>query len=1075
MMAFVKHACWRPESGDTFVRKEAIEGERWVFLGVHLRIEGMAALEGPKDVVTDEALFQALYAKHTQALAVVSGEPGCGKSHLIQWLRFRWPESEHDHVVLVPRTDGSLLGTLERLRQGLGHEYAQPLDGLGHVNQHTTEGRANNFLGALVTSCKKSTYSNQDETPVHADWLESMQAWRILNHDALRESWDAPRKLVDLRLGGRAEASNQEAARFHPQHLLDLITCIKAADGNVGNIKAQMLFTELERERDRVRDVIVRIPDLDAQARALNAEAPISARFLEALNGRCGDALQDLVGIPPRALERAFMETRRRLRKNNKRLVLLLEDITNLQGVDRQLLEALLPSVAMPSHGDVCELVAVIGVTPFYWEEYLEKVGNIGGRLSFRVDLTTDEQHGLAERRARFIATPAKRKELVATYLNAARLGEAALKNWAESNDGSPRPNACTDCPHRATCHSTFGAVPVDNVGGGAVGLYPLNHFAVERFWNALRAPHGSRTLKTPRGLLTNVLSQVLADGSHLQNGRFPTANLEGANVEVPPPSPELEDELQPLTDANPDESRRTMRTLTWWRDQENERSEYRGLNRNTLAAFGVHWPGQGVVVPERAGTTPPPSPQPAGKAEPPPALPPAALPPPPVVVPPLNEYWQKRVENLNAWGRGQNLEGAREWEVILRSLVESLEPQRVGAMPWLWEKIFTPDNIVLEGTSARRTAMQFVVPRDAEVRYGLTAAAKLRHFKNLSAEEKALEVGRLATFQRWLFSEAVTKYRGTEQELLAALGGEDPRDLLVKTLVVGSWLSSSALPSEPAAKSWAASIPTPKDHRLIRDAKWTSLENKWRHAHSTLLENVCRWLRVGQSPSKATGGLVDPAQLLSAVTGLAADLLVWPSANIRHLPQSLQTDLSAATELAAALRQDLESAIKNEDQRIRDWAVGVEHATEGTDAGGRLEAAKKVVQGLRGLDEDLLPHGRVQAWESALAHLVPAGVALGTKSFEQAADEIESLAKAEEDVALPDRLDRVLSTRHRPGIEAIHGAMAAAQQVLTEAHARAKEWIGTAGDTDLDGLHRAGERVMKHADVILGAAKADP
>jgi len=100
----------------------------------------------------ETALLETLSAPATRhAFCVVEGEPGSGKSHLIRWLRVKWPYEE-DLVLLIQRADGSLEGTLCQLQEKLPAEYQHLFEYVGRPQEITLAGRSRVFQGNRSTS-----------------------------------------------------------------------------------------------------------------------------------------------------------------------------------------------------------------------------------------------------------------------------------------------------------------------------------------------------------------------------------------------------------------------------------------------------------------------------------------------------------------------------------------------------------------------------------------------------------------------------------------------------------------------------------------------------------------------------------------------------------------------------------------------------------------------------------------------------------------------------------------------------------------------------------------------------------
>src|SRR5207247_1124893 len=139
-----------------------------------------------------------------------------------------------------------------------------------------------------------------------------------------------------------------------------------------------------------------------------------------------------------------FRHVRRLLRKQGNRLVLLLEDITNFQGVDEALFDVLITDSAMVP--DECDLVSIVGVTPGYLRENIRGRGNYLQRFTHHVRLSEPASGG-GYQSVRGLQAPESQVRFASRYLNAVRLGVETVKEH-----GDKVPNACDPCPERPTC-----------------------------------------------------------------------------------------------------------------------------------------------------------------------------------------------------------------------------------------------------------------------------------------------------------------------------------------------------------------------------------------------------------------------------------------------------------------------------------------------------------------------------------------------------------------------------------------------------------------------------------------------
>ncbi|WP_437277876.1 hypothetical protein WME90_42685 [Sorangium sp. So ce375] len=1102
-MSFVKYACWSDGEINTFVRTTALEGGKAVFLGVHLPIVGFECVAGQLPEPTEEALFQALLQRRAHVLVVVEGEPGSGKSHLIQWLRYRWPGDGNDHVVVVPRSDGSLLGALERLRTELGEPFAEPLRGLGQVAEHSLEGRAQAFLGQLVTFCQKTSYAQGLRLPKHADWLDHTSAWRILNHNALRSEWPAPREIVNI-LGGAEGKRDQRMARFAPAHVVQMVELILASGGKIGSLAPQALFVQLQREVNSVVRGVVkehRDDDVDTQIAALGNGAPNTTKLLEALDARCEHAVQGLLGIQRDELQKRFLEVRRRLRAANRRLVLLLEDITNLQGVDQQLIEALLPSPATPEESDLCDLVAVLGVTPEYHQKAIEGHGNLRDRLAFHIRLTTSDEDEVLKRKARFLLDPEIRARFVATYLNAVRTTHVRMKAWVERDPDSPRPNACETCPRRKPCHAAFGSVTIPKVAHGPVGLYPFTRDSIERFWGRLTDPERKRTQQTPRGLLINVISVGLKQREDLVRGHFPTEEFEHRSIDKIRPGARLNEPLEKV--SAPEERKRLTRAIVWWGDKDDGsvRTEsggriYSGIPQGVMAAFALEWPGEGIIQPAPedaldtdAGETPAvamaatvevipvAAPAPAEKSaarqntKPQEAVP--SAPPPPKHESVLPREWRERIEHLDGWAGGDDLVSPTAWESLLFSAFNKLAPEELGSPRWLWHRTMTEDNVVLQGTRQNPDTLQLVIQRGPVVHHGLTSLAWLRH-GTVADEVKLVEhFGHVARFQAELARRAVEHVRGIEAKVKEYLGG-DPGELAAKALVVLAWLWAEP-PAQgerplPAAQ-WQLALRTRRSRAGLTKS-WTSLGESYQGLIDALREIVAETERVGQEPQTDTSldsALLDPAAIERAVRELVEAPTRWQPTQKTFPAKKLREFLAPVHYIVGKLRAEFESAIEAEDHATLALVKAIDGHTGGNDVEGFLARTRQTVEGLKQIDPNFLPTNLATEFSQSLKEMSQCELGAGSEGVRAADDAIAELTGAPPEADIPTKLMRVVRAP-RLNLATMHKAVDLGARAIQHAHDKASCWMAESGVEGTDEIEAAAARIEQAAKKVVSA-----
>jgi len=88
-------------------------------------------------------------------------------------------------------------------------------------------------------------------------------------------------------------------------------------------------------------------------------------------NGMVEAVIQQCTGILPGDFEQIFIEVRRELKRQQKDLILLIEDITAFTGIDQGLLNALVVShTGENADRQMCKLVSLVGTTSEYYEKF---------------------------------------------------------------------------------------------------------------------------------------------------------------------------------------------------------------------------------------------------------------------------------------------------------------------------------------------------------------------------------------------------------------------------------------------------------------------------------------------------------------------------------------------------------------------------------------------------------------------------------------------------------------------------------------------------------------------------------
>lgn len=1041
-------ACWNPVDIPYFIRTQALEGESAAFLAVHSPIRDFEVVKGEALQATDEALLKRLYDASPHVLAMVEGEPGSGKSHLIQWMKHRWPPNPADKVVLVPRSNGDMFGALQQLKTELGPEHAGPLTGLAEASKYTPEARERMFLGNLEVFCRSSAYE-KGKCPPDAEWLDQVGFARLLTLESVREEWDGPRNIIRTILGNEGQR-DQDLAIFQPADVRSLIECVRLGGPSVLSGPSLQFFRALSGELQQLQTGGGRA---GGQALPPTSQAH---RLLDALNRRRKDALHGALGVDAGDLKHRFMEMRRSLRRANQRLVLLLEDMTSMEGVDDQLLEALLPPPTIEANRDLCDLVGVIGLTPGYRAKALEGLGSIFDRIDIHVRLSaffTISQGGTPGTLS--LNSPKNRLRFIGTYLNAVRVGTDKIRRWGGTAPNDPRPCACSSCPNRTECFSAFGTTQIPKIGteeGVEVGLFPFTAQAIDNFWLRLEDSTSRRLLRTPRGLLQNVVSSILKDAASVDEGTFPSKGIEGNCLRLDSPGPDLSDVSRRL---GADEGKRLLRTVTYWGDVHDgkfnrTKSSYSGVPGPVAQALNMPWPG-GLQV---ASSTEPPRPEvvptqlaevtraPSLPEEAPHAIPQQPAPPVPSTVSSPKRVPEELVD-LNRWATGEPLRNSRTWEKLLIDAILALPARALGHREELWKAIFTQENVSLAGSRGRHTRRSFELDRTPIAHRGLSALFQIRDASSRPTSNMEALLDDAVLFQSHLIGLTEAHFLTLVGDMEKTLGGplaQRGAASLATTAILGSRDSTNA----NALQIWraATTLERPPPRQCLSPQLNQLSKSLFDNRHD-LFANVMSLLRVGVEGSK--DGLIDGATAYRVSKRAWSDLGEWtsPKSTI-SFPPIIETLGLVVSRLGSELR----SALRQEQYAAEALTKELSELLSGNDIEGIIPRLSRVIEQCLHIAPDLINVAVASRWGRAFSDLASAELTTTTARVRALDDALRALNETEPENNANSRLRTILGL-DKSDLKLVHEAVVSGTRSIEDAHDRAAEWIRKAGAAD--------------------------
>lgn len=487
--------CWNEDIIGRVLETEALEVKEHTFLASHTPVkmyrEMNTSIAQSNLVPYSESQFLEDFLKRDNyMLATVLGDIGTGKTHLIRWLSARIPSTDKRKVILIPRFGANLRKILQLILEGMeGPQFDDYRQKLKRVDEGlTAESARETLLGNLAIAIgPNGPHKNQNKklTDEEHFMTESLPA---LFHDP-----------------------------FFRKILLDDNGIIHALTEHVIGAKDKIQRIE-KRRQFTVADLPTNILDFgkaSSDARdiysALMEDDELKEIAVNWINKYINTAISQMLSLQGGDLVNMMNDVRAELAKQEIELVLLFEDFAVVQGIDFQLLEALL---VRPNGADkpLCPIRVAIACTTGYYESLRDTIQT---RVELKVTLDVETGD---------MFTRDDMATFVSRYLNVLRYEDHEVQQWYNDqlNTGEVKelPSACVqkECPFIEKCHGSFG-------NSFDKGLYPFNKQAIVTMYNRLFKEDNPKF--NPRTMIKDVIKRTLEDYSEdIRAGSFPPTSM---------------------------------------------------------------------------------------------------------------------------------------------------------------------------------------------------------------------------------------------------------------------------------------------------------------------------------------------------------------------------------------------------------------------------------------------------------------------------------------------------------------------------------------------------------------------
>ncbi|MEV5931905.1 protein DpdH [Streptomyces sp. NPDC052079] len=488
------YVCWDVERVVSTIQTEAVVASPAVFLATHTPLQMQRAeIDGRQftntgQLVSERDVLKDFLGRKTATgtvLMPIVGESGSGKSHLVRWVRENLPASDKRKVIYLEKSKTSLRHVIESLLEGIDDEEITQIR--SDVRGSTSGTDASTLALRLINELKIALAGTvAGELRGKQRQLAGLKGLAVILQDPV---------LQDQML---------EEGKFIPRFAEHMLS------DRGSDAERPPLFTvdDLPLSVDSVMDGVA--APTRVMLRLLLSKPQMRDAAVDMLNEYWEKSVQATSSLGGGRVLDAMKKVREIYARQGKEIVLLVEDFALIQGVQRDLLDAITETSQREGRTALAPMRTLMAITSGYFHDLPETAltrieASTGGHV-YNLDLVLEED------------SPEAVASFAGRYLNAARVGRKAL----EAHAGESVPNQCEECPFQAPCHDTFGK------SAEGYGLYPFNRFALNRTVHAV-APAAQPKAFVPRTVLSRALIPVLTEGfDSIQEGSFPDEQFRG-------------------------------------------------------------------------------------------------------------------------------------------------------------------------------------------------------------------------------------------------------------------------------------------------------------------------------------------------------------------------------------------------------------------------------------------------------------------------------------------------------------------------------------------------------------------
>lgn len=466
------------------IKKDSTSTDSDYFMATHVPFQSLEFIASgdtglsPRRL-TEEDIYHNCFAANSNhhQMIMVRGTNGTGKSHLICWLYNRLIfdrehyDPEKEKVVFLRRLRNTSRGAIQQMLEA------------GLIQDPELQEKFRKFV-----SMSLSQGEDEFKTTIYHTYITKVST------DSSKEYYK-PARCKNI----ASFLSDSRVQEYFLREGGPIARCYRTITGGVdpndGTAKAVFETSDFKFPRELVRKIRADgarevsgfyLEELDGDAKAMAALAAY-------LNHFTSPVIQSCANITSENIRELFENLRRNLKREGKRLTILIEDFTSFSIVDSELITALAVEPGGEYH-DLCPVTSVMGITDGHYDSFHD---NFKDRVFSQINVT--EQSFGAET---FIT------EMAARYLNAVYCGPEQIREWYEQG--------ARDLP-AATFRPDFEWDSV-TVGQHTFTLYPFTKKSLVTMFQHLKE-------RKPRHFLDTIIRQMFrqfANGMEDHDWYFP-------------------------------------------------------------------------------------------------------------------------------------------------------------------------------------------------------------------------------------------------------------------------------------------------------------------------------------------------------------------------------------------------------------------------------------------------------------------------------------------------------------------------------------------------------------------------